>query len=107
MLDLQEKQVIGQAIRLHAADNVLVARTEIQAGTTLKEEGIVVRDLVPPGYKVAARDLAKGEPVLKYNVTVGFAESDVPAGSVLHSHNVEFREFDRVWVWYGKSTSLI
>ena len=95
MLDLQEKQVIGQAIRLHAADNVLVARTEIQAGTTLKEEGIVVRDLVPPGYKVAARDLAKGEPVLKYNVTVGFAESDVPAGSVLHSHNVEFREFDR------------
>ena len=95
MLDLQEKQIIGPAIRLHPADNVLVARTEIQVGTTLPERDVVVRDLVPPGYKVAVRDLVKGERVLKYNVTVGFASTDVPAGSVLHSHNVEFREFDR------------
>jgi altronate hydrolase len=95
MLDLQEKQIIGPTIRLHPADNVLVARTEIQVGTTLPEGGIVVRDLVPPGYKVAVRDLKKGERVLKYSATVGFASADVPAGSVLHSHNVEFRDFDR------------
>ena len=99
MLDLQETQAVGPAIRLHPADNVLVARGEIQAGTTLKAEGIVVQDLVPPGYKVAARDLVGGEAVLKYNVTVGFAATDIPAGSVLHSHNVEFREFDRDYAY--------
>ncbi len=99
MLDLQEKQAVGPAIRLHPADNVLVARVEIQAGTTLKAEGIVVQDLVPSGYKVAARDLVGGEAVLKYNVTVGFAATDISAGSVLHSHNVEFREFDRDYAY--------
>ncbi len=58
-------------------------------------EGFTAREKVPAGYKIAARDLRKGEPILKYNVTVGFAASDIPAGTLLHSHNTEFREFDR------------
>ena len=39
MLDLQEKQINGPVIRLHDADNVLVARTEVQPGTSLPESG--------------------------------------------------------------------
>ena len=99
ILDIQEEGIIGPVIRLHSADNVLVARTEIQAGTSIEAHGIIVRDLVPPGYKVAARDISNGDAVLKYNVTVGFAGTDIPAGSVLHSHNVEFREFDRDYAY--------
>ena len=99
MLDIQEERIIGPVIRLHSADNVLVARTEIQAGTAIESHGIIVRDLVPPGYKVAARDISNGDAVLKYNVTVGFAGTDIPAGSVLHSHNVEFRELDRDYAY--------
>ena len=30
MLDLTEKRVTGPAIRLHSADNVVVARTDIE-----------------------------------------------------------------------------
>ena len=99
MLDIQEEGIIGPVIRLHSADNVLVARTEIQAGTSIEAHAIIVRDLVPPGYKVAAHDISTGDAVLKYNVTVGFARTDIPAGSVLHSHNVEFREFDRDYAY--------
>lgn len=107
MLDLQEKQIIGPAIRLHPADNVLVARIELQPGTRLQENDVVVRDLVPPGYKVAIRDVAKGESVLKYNVTVGFASEDIPAGSVLHSHNVAFQEFDRDYAFAQEYRPLL
>jgi altronate hydrolase len=95
MPDLMEKGTGGPAIRLHMADNVAVALKEIATGTTIPDSNVVTREIVPPGYKLAMRDIAKGEAILKYNVTVGFAKTDVMAGTMLHNHNVEFREFDR------------
>jgi altronate hydrolase len=81
-------------IRLHADDNVLIARTELAIGTPLAE-GVRSRSQVPAGHKIAARRLARGEPILKYATTIGFAAADVEAGAWVHSHNVEFREYDR------------
>ena len=95
MLNFEKKKVTGTAIRLNSCDNVLVALKEIETGTVLPESNVVAREIVPPGYKVAIQDIAKGDAILKYNVTVGFAKSDLPAGTMLHNHNVEFREFDR------------
>lgn len=95
MIDLSAKRLIGPAIRLHPADNVVVARVEVEPGTEIPGEGIVARDKVPAGYKIATADLRKGEPVLKYQVVIGFAAEDIPAGTMLHNHNIEFREFDR------------
>ena len=95
MPDLQDKGAGGPAIRLNMADNVAVALKEIATGTTIPGSNVVTREIVPPGYKLAMRDITQGEAILKYNVTVGFAKSDVMAGTMLHNHNVEFREFDR------------
>jgi altronate hydrolase len=50
---------------------------------------------VSAGHKVAARVIRKGEPILKYNVVIGFAAVDIAPGTFVHSHNMEFREFDR------------
>jgi altronate hydrolase len=95
MIDLSAKRMIGPVIRLHPGDNVVVARIDVAAGTFVPGEGFTVLEKVPAGYKIASRDLRQGEPILKYNVTVGFAASDIPAGTLLHNHNTEFREFDR------------
>ena len=95
MARLQDKGAGGPAIRLNAADNVAVALKEIATGTTIPGSNVVTREIVPPGYKLAMRDISQGEPILKYNVTVGFAKSDLMAGTMLHNHNVEFREFQR------------
>ena len=95
MLGLQDKGAGGPAIRLNAADNVAVALKEIPTGTTIPGSNVVTREIVPPGYKLAMHDISQGEPILKYNVTVGFAKSDLMAGTMLHNHNVEFREFHR------------
>ncbi|HPU51460.1 MAG TPA: altronate dehydratase family protein [Burkholderiaceae bacterium] len=81
-------------IRLHADDNVLIARTDVSIGAALGD-GLSSRSQVPAGHKIAARRIARGEPILKYATTIGFAANDVEAGSWVHSHNVEFREFDR------------
>ena len=81
-------------IHLTATDNVAIARTALAAGVAIDGNGLKTRDRVPSGYKVALRDIKKGEPILKYNVVIGFAAEDVPAGTMLHSHNIEFRHPD-------------
>lgn len=77
-------------IRLDPKDNVVVARLEVPAGTQVDAEGVTTLQNVPAGHKMAARFIAKGEPVLKYNTTIGFAAEDLPAGTWMHSHNIAF-----------------
>jgi altronate hydrolase len=89
------KLMKGPVIRLHADDNVVVARVDVPIGLRVDSEGFTTRSQVPAGYKIAARPIRKGEPILKYAVTVGFANTDIEPGTMVHSHNTEFREFDR------------
>ena len=95
MIETSGKRVLGPVIRLHSGDNVVVARSDIAIGEAIPGEGVVSRSQVPAGYKVAARRIARGEPILKYNVVIGFAASDIEPGSLVHSHNTDFHEFDR------------
>lgn len=93
------KRVIGSIIRLHAADNVVIARADIALGEMLEGDRYRSRSQVPAGYKIAARDITVGEPIRKYNVIIGFAAQDIPQGTMVHTHNVEFREFDRDYAY--------
>lgn len=101
MIENSDKRVSGPVIRLHPADNVVVARINVGLGCNVPSEGFTSRSQVPAGHKLAARDLKQGEPILKYNVCIGFAAADIPAGTYLHSHNVDFREYDRDYA-YGQ-----
>jgi altronate hydrolase len=87
--------MIGPVIRLNPNDNVVVARIDIAIGTPVPTENLTSRSQVPAGHKIAATRIRKGEPILKYNTTVGFASTDIEPGTMVHSHNTEFREFDR------------
>jgi len=93
------KVLTAPAIRLHANDNVVVARTNLPRGTALPELGLTTLDNVPAANKIAARDIKQGEPILKYNTVIGFAAADIPAGSFVHKHNTEFREFQRDYAY--------
>ncbi len=88
-------QAAAPVIRLHPDDNVVVARVDVALGTPVPGEGFKSRSQVPAGYKIAARPIARGEPIRKYDVVIGFAASDIAPGTLIHSHNIEFREFDR------------
>lgn len=77
-------------IRLDPKDNVVVARIEVPAGVSVQSEAVTTLQAVPAGHKLAARFIAKGEPVLKYNTVIGFASEDLPAGTWMHSHNIAF-----------------
>ena len=74
-------------LRLHPQDDVVIARTQLLGGTPA--EGVVVRGLVPPGHKVALRDIAAGAPVRRYNQVIGFASRPIAAGEHVHTHNLD------------------
>ena len=44
-------------------------------------EGVTLLERIPSGHKVALRDIATGEPVRRYDVTIGYAAEDLPAGT--------------------------
>ncbi|MGH8619890.1 MAG: UxaA family hydrolase [Burkholderiales bacterium] len=100
MIEVLDKPAAGQTIRLHDNDNVVIARRDVPLGARLEAlGGIASRGQVPAGHKIASRAIKKGEPVLKYNVTIGFATDDIAPGTYVHSHNMEFREFQRDYAY--------
>lgn len=95
MIETAEKRVTGPIIRLHSNDNIVVARVDVGIGAAIEGEGLISRSQVPAGYKIASQRILKGEPVRKYNVVIGFAAVDIEPGTMVHNHNMDFREFDR------------
>jgi len=89
-------QAADLTIRLNAADDVVIARVDLPAGTTLVKEGnVAVAARVPAGHKVAVRDLKSGQPVRRYNQIIGFATRDIHAGEHVHVQNLAMGDFER------------
>lgn len=82
-------------IRIHPADNVVIARRQLVSGTRLEGEGVTVQGLVPPGHKVAVQAIAAGQPVRRYNQIIGVARQDIAPGQHVHTQNLEFSDFER------------
>jgi galactarate dehydratase len=74
-------------IAMHERDNVAIVANDggLPAGTVFPS-GLVLREHVPQGHKLALVDLAEGAPVLRYNVAIGYALRAVPAGSWVNEH---------------------
>jgi galactarate dehydratase len=69
-------------IRVHSRDNVgILVHPEGAAAGALFPEGLVARERIPQSHKIALRDLAAGEGVLRYGQTIGVANRAIQAGS--------------------------
>ncbi len=92
MTEPQQPQPLNQplTLRMHPQDNVAIVGNDggLPAGTLLPEglvgAGLVLREKVPQGHKLALVDIASGAPVLRYGVVIGYALRDIAAGSWVH-----------------------
>ena len=66
-------------IRVHPDDNVAIVVNDggLGEGATFAD-GLVLRERVPQGHKVALKDLAEGDAVMRYNVVIGYATKALP-----------------------------
>src|SRR5436190_24185706 len=90
-----DRAVDSAVIRIHPADDVVIARRQLLSGTVLAAEGVTVSGLVPPGHKVAVRAIAAGAPVRRYNQVIGMARQPIAPGQHVHTHNLAFGEVER------------
>ncbi|MBS7539113.1 UxaA family hydrolase [Ancylobacter lacus] len=85
---------VPRTLRLHEADNVIIAVDSVAAGSALPE-GITAARHIPKGHKVAARPIAAGEAIRKFGQVIGFAGSAIAPGDWVHEHNVVLQAFER------------
>lgn len=52
-----------------------------------------VSDSIPIGHKLAIRDLAEGDTVIKYGVDIGRVIQPIKRGEHLHVHNVKTKRW--------------
>src|SRR5512134_1483355 len=88
-------QAADIVIRLNPADDVVIARVDIPEGTMLLRESVRTAARVPPGHKIAVKDVAAGAPVRRYNQIIGFATREIKAGDHVHVHNIAMGDFER------------
>lgn len=69
-------------IKMHAADNVAVVVTAggLPAGTEVLP-GLSLTENIPQAHKVALQNFAKGDAIIRYNVTIGHAKEAIAAGA--------------------------
>ncbi|MGC2402993.1 MAG: UxaA family hydrolase [Acidobacteriaceae bacterium] len=76
---------------LDPQDNVCTAIAPLAGGMALLIQGreVVIDQVIPLGFKIAARDLVTGEDIIKYGVPIGHASRDIKAGGLVHLHNLD------------------
>ncbi len=80
-------------IRVHPDDNVAIVVNDggLPAGSQFAD-GLTLCEGVPQGHKVALVDLKDGDPVLRYNVVIGYASKDLPRGSWVNERTLRMPE---------------
>ena len=85
-----------------ASDNVAVVVVEgIKAGMELngwimdenRHIKMTAQQDIPIGHKIALKDLAEGDTVIKYGIDIGRVVSAVKAGQHAHVHNIKTKRW--------------
>ena len=78
-------------LKVHPADNVLVALVNLEKGMTVNYEGqdYVIQELVKAKHKFATADLAAGDSIIMYGVLVGKAQQPIKKGGLISTSNVK------------------
>ena len=80
-------------IKVHRDDNVAIVVNSggLPAGTVL-DDGLMLREHVPQGHKVALVDIAQDAPILRYGEVIGYAMKPIAQGSWIEESLVRLPE---------------
>jgi altronate hydrolase len=93
-------------VKVHPADNVLVALTDLSKGevVTYDGEAFTLQNDIPAKHKFVTRDLEAGDTVEMYGVTVGKAQEHIAKGGIISTTNIKhaadqffYRKTDFKW----------
>ena len=78
-------------LKLDKNDNIVVAKRRIEPGQQMLIDGqsITISAAIDLGHKIACRDIACGEKVIKYGAPIGSATAEIKLGDHVHAHNLQ------------------
>ncbi len=102
----------NKTLKVHPADNVLVALTDLKAGDEIQFEGIKSRLIhnIPAKHKFVVQPVPAGGEIIMYGVVVGKALTAIPAGGPVTTSNVKhsassFSGKSAAYVWNAPDVS--
>ena len=75
-------------ILIDEKDNVVVAKIKLNKGQKILEN-IKIKNNIKIGFKIAIKNLQKGEKIIKYGEVIGVATQKIYEGELVHTHNVD------------------
>lgn len=75
-------------LKIHEKDNVAIAIHTIPKDTKLNN-GVTTTSEIPQGHKLALVAIAKGEPVYRYGVVLGYAREDIRPGDWVNEYSLK------------------
>jgi len=86
--DGNQKQSV---LKVHPADNVLVALKDLPKGTSVVYNGetFTATDTILAKHKLFTEDMSAGDKVIMYGVLVGKAQHSIPKGGLMTTENVK------------------
>jgi hypothetical protein len=82
---------MARAFCINPADNVATMLDDVTSGAVQilgqNARDVVAIEPIALGHKIAIRDIAEGDPILKFGVSIGRASRDIRVGQWVHLHN--------------------
>jgi altronate hydrolase len=78
-------------IKIHPSDNIVVALADLNENDIITVDGadIVLKQLVKRGHKIAIKNIAVDENVIKYGYPIGHATQEIKLGEHVHTYNIK------------------
>ncbi len=86
-------RMASKFLKIHPADNVFVALTDLKAGDRIEHEttSLMLADDVNAKHKFTQYALQPDDEIIMYGITVGKAIKPVAAGGVVGTHNIKHK----------------
>ena len=78
-------------LQINKLDNVAVALKDLAKGdiVSVNDFTVTVQEDIPSGHKIALKNIAAGENIIKYSFPIGHADGAIAPGSHVHTHNLK------------------
>lgn len=86
---------MAEPVVLNPQDTVAILTARAAAGDTPLGTGSPLEAMVPTGHKIARRDIAEGEAIIKFGQIIGYATAPIAAGQHVHTQNCAIGAHDQ------------
>ena len=78
-------------LQINKLDNVAVALKDLVKGdvVSVNDFTVTVQEDIPSGHKIALKNIAAGENIVKYSFPIGHVDGAIAPGSHVHTHNLK------------------